>query len=376
MFRKRYRTTRSFLSIFVFYQIAFCVLAFSPHAETSIRIESADGVTSIGELYAPGADARPNTLFYDAYAPGELAGVYSDTTVISQLTPAVCARMFPAASRANIEKYLPLLRRALVERGLVDKAMILMALATVRAESGSFDPISEAPSPYNTELPGRPFNKYDWRQDLGNMGPPDGARFKGRGFIQLTGRKNYRLYGALLGYDLLGNPELANAPQPAAQILAAYLKQNEPSIRSALAAADLAAARKIVNGGLNGLNDFKSAYLSGLLLIRDYENDSDVATSRESKDRRESRGVKASSSKSTRGGVKLIARKKGPSAEIRSRARKKDDMADLKTLAKKKNDVDEAEVKPKKKADYEPDEDNERAGKKKGKGFFLFRIFR
>jgi putative chitinase len=383
MFRKKYRTTRSFLSIFVFYQIAFCVLTFSPHAETSIRTASADSVNGnersgglISELYAPGADTRLNALSSEAYAPNDLAGVYSETTVISQLTSAVCARMFPAAPRANIERYLPLLRRALIERGLVDKAMILMALATVRAESGSFDPISEVPSPYNTELPGHPFNRYDWRQDLGNMGPPDGAKFKGRGFIQLTGRKNYKFYGALLGYDLIGNPELANAPQPAAQILAAYLKQNEPSIRNALAAGDLAAARKIVNGGLNGLNGFKSAYLSGLLLIRDYENDSDVAISRESNGRRERREVKASSSKSTPGGAKLIAKKKGASVELRARARKKGDLADLKTLAKKKTDVDEVEVKPKKKDDDEPVEDNERAGKKKGKGFFLFRPFR
>jgi putative chitinase len=340
-----------------------------------MRTASADSLNRNGELYAPAPSARTNALFSEVYAPGDLASVYSETEFISQLTPAVCARMFPAAPRANIEKYLPLLRRALIERGLVDRAMILMALATVRAESGSFDPISEAPSPYNTELPGRPFNKYDWRQDLGNMGPPDGAKFKGRGFIQLTGRKNYKLYGALLGYDLVGNPELANAPQPAAQILAAYLKRNEPSIRNALAVGDFAAARKVVNGGVNGLNDFKSAYLSGVLLIRDYENDDDVASSRESKGRR---GVKTSTSNSklTGGGGKLIARKKGASAELRARTRKKGDPADLKTLAKKKDNVDDVNVKPKKKGDDEPDEDNERAGKKKGNGFFLFRPFR
>ncbi|HEY8461780.1 MAG TPA: hypothetical protein VIM99_15425 [Blastocatellia bacterium] len=307
-----------------------------------------------------------SAAFSDAYAPAGSAGAYSETAAISQLTPAVCARMFPAAPRANIEKYLPLVRRALIERGLVDRAMILMALATVRAESATFDPISEVPSPYNTELPGHPFNKYDWRQDLGNLGPPDGARFKGRGFIQLTGRKNYRFYGALLGYDLVGNPELANAPQPAAQILAAYLKQNEPSIRSALAVGDLAAARKIVNGGLNGLDSFKSAYLSGAILIRDFENDDDVAVSRASRDRRESRkakALKASPSASASRSVKLIAKKRGNAAAPGTGARKKDDLAELNIRAKKKDDD-------------EPDEDKGRAGKKKGKGFFLFRPFR
>jgi putative chitinase len=339
---------------------------------------SADSATLISGFISSESDTRLNAVFPGSYEHVDLAVTYDETSLMSQLTPELVIRMFPSAPRANIEKYLPLVRRALIERGLVDKAMILMALATVRAESATFDPISEAPSPYNTELPGHSFNKYDWRQDLGNMGPPDGARYKGRGFIQLTGRKNYKIYGALLGYDLIGNPELANTPQPAAQILAAYLKRNELAIRNALATSDLAAARRIVNGGLNGLDGFRAAYVSGNLLIRD--RDSDIAFSKESKGRRESRGAKelkvASNSSSNSRGVKLAVKKKDNAADVKVRAKKKDDDEDIKTLARKRDDDDdEVKVKPKKKDD-EPDEDNERAGKKKGKGFFLFRPFR
>jgi len=203
---------------------------------------------------------------------------FFDSSVISQITPDLISKMFPGAPRANIERYLPLVRRALAERGLVDKAMVLMAMATMRAETATFDPISEAPSFLNTQFPGPPFNKYDRRPDLGNLGPPDGAMFKGRGFIQLTGRKNYGFYGALLGYNLTGNPELANTPQPAAQILAAYLKENESPIRSALAMGDLATARKIVNGGANGLDRFIGAFLIGNQLIRDYDGRRDGGT--------------------------------------------------------------------------------------------------
>ena len=289
------------------------------------------------------------------------AGASGGASVMSQLTPDLVARMFPAARRANIEKYLPLVRRALAERGLVDKAMILMALATVRAECATFDPISEAPSPLNTEPPGPPFNKYDRRQDLGNMGPPDGARFKGRGFIQLTGRKNYRFYGALLGYNLIGNPEMANTPQPAAQILAAYLKENEPSIRSALTMGDLAAARRIVNGGLNGLDRFRTAFLTGDHLIRGYE--SDIALSRESQGRRESRKVKEVKA------VSISASRGAKSIE------KRDDAEDRKTKAKKRDDVADGKTRAKKRDD-ETDEDKEADGKKKSKGFFLFRPLR
>jgi hypothetical protein len=268
--------------------------------------------------------------------------------------------------------------------------MILMALATVRAECATFDPISEAPSPLNTEAPGPPFNKYDRRQDLGNLGPPDGRRFKGRGFIQLTGRKNYKFYGSLLGYDLIGNPELANAPQPAAQILAAYLKENEPLIRSALADGDLAAARRIVNGGHIGLDGFREAFLAGDHLIRSREGY--IALSKESRGRRESRKVKeakaASTPTSASTGAKSTEKKKDDAANGKTRAKKKDDVADGKIKAKKKDGVANEKAKaPKrddvadeksraKKKDDDTAENNEANGKKKGKGFFLFRPFR
>lgn len=321
----------------------------------------ADNAFLIEGSIASGFDTRLNITFSEAYEPMNPAGAFGGASVMSQLTPDLAAKMFPAARRANIEKYLPLVRRALAERGLVDKAMVLMALATVRAESATFDPISEVPSPLNTEPPGPPFNKYDRRQDLGNMGPPDGARFKGRGFIQLTGRKNYRLYGDLLGYNLIVNPELANSPQPAAQILAAYLKENEPLIRSALAMGDLAAARRIVNGGLNGLDIFRTAFLTADLLIRGYE--SDIARAREMQGRRESRKVKE---------VKAVSTSASRGAKS---IEKRDDAADRKTRAKKRDDVANGKTKAKKRDD-EPDEDKDVEGKKKSKGFFLFRPFR
>jgi peptidoglycan L-alanyl-D-glutamate endopeptidase CwlK len=351
----------------------------------------ADSAILTESLITPELDARLNVAFSEAYEPMNLAVAFSDASVMSQLTPDLVIRMFPAAPRANVKKHLPLVRRALAERGLVDKAMILMALATVRAECATFDPVREAPSPLNTDPPGPPFNKYDRRQDLGNLGPPDGARFRGRGFIQLTGRKNYKYYGSLLGYDLIRNPELANSPQPAAQILAAYLKENEPLIRSALATGDLAAARRIVNGGHIGLDGFRESFLAGDLLIRDHE--SDVAHSRESKGRRESRKAKelkaVSISKSASKSVKSMEKKKVDMADGKARAKKKDDVADVKkTKAKKKDDAanEKAKVKKRddvadkksgsKKKDDDTAENNETNGKKKGKGFFLFRPFR
>src|SRR5262249_23368199 len=213
----------------------------------------------------------------------------------------------------------------------------------------------------------------------------------------------YKYYGSLLGYDLIRNPELANSPQPAAQILAAYLKENEPLIRSALATGDLTAARRIVNGGHIGLDGFREAFLAGDLLIRDHE--SDVGLARESKGRRESRKAKelkaVSISTSASKSVKSMEKKKDDVADGKAKAKKKDDAVDGKARAKKKDDVAAGKTKAKKKDDAANEkakvkkrddvadkksgakkkdddtaENNETNGKKKGKGFFLFRPFR
>ncbi len=54
---------------------------------------------------------------------------------------------------------------------------------------------------------------------LGNIHPGDGARFCGRGFVQLTGRRNYEDWSSRLDIDLAGNPDLALEGPVAAAIL-------------------------------------------------------------------------------------------------------------------------------------------------------------
>ncbi|MGP0072392.1 MAG: glycoside hydrolase family 19 protein [Bryobacteraceae bacterium] len=190
-------------------------------------------------------------------------------SLIPDITVEVAAGMLPNAPRANIEKNLPLVLNALVDPQLADKPMILMALATIRAETASFAPISEGQSHFNTSPGGHPFDLYDHRADLGNVGPPDGECFKGRGFIQLTGRSNYSLHSAAIGMgnQLIDDPELANDPAIAARLLASFLKHHEDKIRTALTADNLREARRLVNGGSNGLEAFESAYRTGLTLV-------------------------------------------------------------------------------------------------------------
>jgi len=175
------------------------------------------------------------------------------------------SQMFPGAPLQNIRTYLPYVLNAMVEFGLADADMILVALATIRAETGLFAPIDEGQSSFNTAPGGAPFARYDFRKDLGNNGTGDGARYKGRGFIQITGRNNYATYSQKLGMgdQLLQQPQLANDPNTAARVLACYLKDREANIRKALSHNDFVSVRQSVNGGTHGLETFVAAYKTG-----------------------------------------------------------------------------------------------------------------
>jgi peptidoglycan L-alanyl-D-glutamate endopeptidase CwlK len=187
--------------------------------------------------------------------------------ILAHVTPAVVSRMFPLTNIGHIKANLPFVLDGLKTQDLTDRPMALMALATIRAETESFRPIDEGISRFNTSPNGPPFDLYDFRADLGNNGVGEGARYKGRGFVQLTGRSNYRAIGADLALPLEAEPDLANDPANAGRILARFLGRKEREIKAALVDGDLRAARRLVNGGSHGLDRFTDAYERGLALI-------------------------------------------------------------------------------------------------------------
>jgi putative chitinase len=56
-------------------------------------------------------------------------------------------------------------------------------------------------------------------RELGNLSPGDGVKYAGRGYVQLTGKANYRKAEAALGLPLVANPDLALKGDVAARIL-------------------------------------------------------------------------------------------------------------------------------------------------------------
>lgn len=102
---------------------------------------------------------------------------------------------------------------------------------------------------------------YEGREDLGNVQEGDGVRFKGRSFIQTTGRTNYQNLtdelGAKLGVDFVKNPEKLALPEYAG-IGAALWWNYAPINRKCDEGLDDAAIEgvtRVVNGGTNGLDD-------------------------------------------------------------------------------------------------------------------------
>ncbi|MEO1250946.1 MAG: SH3 domain-containing protein [Pseudomonadota bacterium] len=221
-----------------------------------------DGYVATGFLRKLGAAPA-------APSGGEQALPEAGMTTHSDATPFftvdLVSQMSPSTSVSNIQANLPIIMAALRDQALGDQGMALMALATTITETGQFEPVDERQSTSNTRI--EPFDIYENSSILGNTQPGDGARFKGRGFVQITGRWNYSNHGRKVGVDLVSHPESANEPEVAALVLASFLKSKESMIRNALRLQDLQKARWLVNGGRHGLDRFVNAYNTGQSLL-------------------------------------------------------------------------------------------------------------
>ncbi len=115
----------------------------------------------------------------------------------------------------------------------------------------------------------------------GNTDPGDGARFKGRGLVQLTHRENYDAADKDLKLGLLQNPEKANSIEISSKVMVWFFAKRAvfrfPKIQAALAANDTLTLREAINGHPRhakpdyrpaGYGNFVDAYWTGKAFMR------------------------------------------------------------------------------------------------------------
>lgn len=106
---------------------------------------------------------------------------------------------------------------------------------------------------------------YGGRMGNGDESTKEGYKFRGRGYIQLTGKSNYTGFAKFIGEDTVANPDLVATKYPLASAAFFFNNNNLWSICDRGADdATVTAVTKRVNGGTIGLPDrikhFKEYY--------------------------------------------------------------------------------------------------------------------
>jgi putative chitinase len=193
-------------------------------------------------------EAERNMLTYQGYVASQYLTPYNPKAQgagKTTISAADLVKVVPNARQDLVAKLAPAFQQELPKAAINTGLRIAHFVAQMAHESAFR---------YMEELGGADyFTKYDGRKDLGNTQPGDGARYKGRGIIQLTGRTNYTNYGQKLGVDLVNKPELAADPIVATQVACLYW--TERRINVSADADDVSAVTRRINGGLNGIDD-------------------------------------------------------------------------------------------------------------------------
>lgn len=200
----------------------------------------------------------------------------------------------PSPKRDEAEK---LLIAAAIKAGITDPTEIAMLLAQAAHESGGFKSIEENLN-YSSDRLLQIFPKYfnpamaqkyardpvaianiAYGKRMGNKDPGDGYKYRGRGFMQLTGRSNYEALAKK--YPQAKNPDWVATPEGAAAS-AVYFWTNIASgaLRQRAQNGDVLGATRIVNGGTNGLADRRNEFGFYMKKIKSGELPIDAASAK------------------------------------------------------------------------------------------------
>ena len=238
---------------------------FGPGTEKAVKAwQQANGLTADGivgdatwsKLFGNGAPAAP-----DALAIPVDASVFKLDKLKGHVPDAVIAQIPGTAAKFNITTPLRLAH----------------FLAQCGHESGGFKAVSENLN-YSASGLRKIFPKYfptdalaaqdetnhekianrvySSRMSNGDEASGEGWKFRGRGYIQLTGKSNYTAFDKTVGDDILANPDLVANKYPLASAAFFFNSNNLWTICDKGAdVATVTAVTKRVNGGTIGLDD-------------------------------------------------------------------------------------------------------------------------
>lgn len=171
------------------------------------------------------------------------------------LTDDQLKRIYPNSTKANRDKYLPWINRFAVTYDVDTYERLCAFLAQVGHESGQLRYVEEIAS-------GVAYDTGKKAISLGNTpeADGDGQKYKGRGLIQVTGRRNYDLFnkwvtGTPMGVDFVEEPELLKESEYAVLSAFWYWDSNNLNRYATLKEEDFKKLTKAINGGYNGYAD-------------------------------------------------------------------------------------------------------------------------
>lgn len=228
-------------------------------AAKSIAAAGVVGSMLMGKNFAP-PDQEPKTTHQtqiDDYSDED----YSDVKA-PYLSPWSEVSDPEAITNSELEIYL---RSEAIRAGIRGKELAQF-LAQMKHESWNFTKMEE-----HEKRPGY-FRRYDIQyaparaKRLGNTDPGDGKKYRGRGYIQLTGKYNYAKVGQALGIDLVTKPHLASDPKIAADVAIYYWQQRvQPNVEDF---SNTKQVTRFINSALRGLDTRDMNFKSYLETIR------------------------------------------------------------------------------------------------------------
>lgn len=161
---------------------------------------------------------------------------------------------------ARADTFLVWLNQFMPEYGIQTKLRIAAFLGTIAEESGELRYTQELWGPTPIQ------ESYEGRADLGNSEPGDGAKYRGRGLIQITGRANYQAAQDALGQPYVDEPELMRSPAEATRTACWWWQAHGCNELADLP--DFRAVTRRVNGGLTHFDRRERYYNAALAALQ------------------------------------------------------------------------------------------------------------